>query len=289
MVSHLEQTGIGRTVNSLRKCGNEVGEASKTLVAKWKEMVVQEEKSTENNEEKGMFSILFFFNFLNDLFLTFVVVKDKQNEKSSSSRDKSGKHENGEINHKTVKRKHEESDDDKHSKRHKKHDSSEEEKNSKHKHSHSNSESKSKSSSHKHSQRKHEEKEYNNHQSEKKSDKSSKDKSSHKEHKSSSSKEKKSDHKSEKSTESKSSSKKEKSTKSKPNVCENGIGSESGASFAEALGMLEPCSSKTVIKYKKVSPSSSMEKINSKVDKPPMKPKTKPPSPVSTYYLVFIL
>ncbi|KAK9879041.1 hypothetical protein WA026_003847 [Henosepilachna vigintioctopunctata] len=44
-VCHLEKTGVGRTVNSLRKLEGEVGEAAKSLVARWKEMVVQEEEN----------------------------------------------------------------------------------------------------------------------------------------------------------------------------------------------------------------------------------------------------
>lgn len=39
-VEHLEQTGVGRTVNSLRKFNGEVGDAAKSLVSKWKEMVM---------------------------------------------------------------------------------------------------------------------------------------------------------------------------------------------------------------------------------------------------------
>ncbi|CAH0553196.1 unnamed protein product [Brassicogethes aeneus] len=42
-VHHLEATGIGRTVNGLRKLGGEVGNAAKSLVAKWKEIVLVEE------------------------------------------------------------------------------------------------------------------------------------------------------------------------------------------------------------------------------------------------------
>ena len=38
-VQHLQETGIGRSVNSLRKYGGEVADASKALIAKWKAMV----------------------------------------------------------------------------------------------------------------------------------------------------------------------------------------------------------------------------------------------------------
>uniref|UniRef100_A0A182W345 TFIIS N-terminal domain-containing protein n=1 Tax=Anopheles minimus TaxID=112268 RepID=A0A182W345_9DIPT len=42
-VRHLQDTGIGRTVNSLRKYDGEVGIAAKALVTKWKAMVAAEE------------------------------------------------------------------------------------------------------------------------------------------------------------------------------------------------------------------------------------------------------
>lgn len=42
-VQHLQETGIGRTVNGLRKYEGEVGTAAKALVTKWKTMVAAEE------------------------------------------------------------------------------------------------------------------------------------------------------------------------------------------------------------------------------------------------------
>lgn len=42
-VHHLQETGIGRTVNTLRKDDGEVGVAAKALVAKWKAMVAADE------------------------------------------------------------------------------------------------------------------------------------------------------------------------------------------------------------------------------------------------------
>lgn len=44
-VQHLQETGVGRTVNALRKYVGGVGEAAKALVAKWKIMVADEESS----------------------------------------------------------------------------------------------------------------------------------------------------------------------------------------------------------------------------------------------------
>lgn len=49
--SHLEHTGIGRTVNALRKLGGEVGDAAKALVTRWKEMVVQEDVKKEETDK----------------------------------------------------------------------------------------------------------------------------------------------------------------------------------------------------------------------------------------------
>ncbi|XP_017046456.1 transcription elongation factor B polypeptide 3 [Drosophila ficusphila] len=54
---HLQETGIGKTVNALRKINGEVGVAAKTLVSKWKAMVAAEEEpsvatpTTSHNEE----------------------------------------------------------------------------------------------------------------------------------------------------------------------------------------------------------------------------------------------
>ena len=49
-VQHLQETGIGRTVNSLRKYDGEVGVAAKALVTKWKNMVASEQSDEENVE-----------------------------------------------------------------------------------------------------------------------------------------------------------------------------------------------------------------------------------------------
>lgn len=47
---HLEETGVGRTVNALKKFGGEVGATAKLLVANWKMMVLEEEKAAEEAE-----------------------------------------------------------------------------------------------------------------------------------------------------------------------------------------------------------------------------------------------
>uniref|UniRef100_A0A182J8L5 Uncharacterized protein n=1 Tax=Anopheles atroparvus TaxID=41427 RepID=A0A182J8L5_ANOAO len=55
-VRHLQETGIGRTVNSLRKYDGEVGVAAKALVTKWKAMVASEESddgATGSGQQQG--------------------------------------------------------------------------------------------------------------------------------------------------------------------------------------------------------------------------------------------
>lgn len=49
-VQHLTSTGIGRTVNMLRKDDGEIGTAAKALISKWKQMVASQE--SEGEEEK---------------------------------------------------------------------------------------------------------------------------------------------------------------------------------------------------------------------------------------------
>ncbi|KAK0096252.1 hypothetical protein PV326_005992 [Microctonus aethiopoides] len=51
-VQHLQETGVGRTVNALRKYDGTVGDAAKALVAKWKTMVVDEESSECDDEDE---------------------------------------------------------------------------------------------------------------------------------------------------------------------------------------------------------------------------------------------
>lgn len=46
---HLEQTGVGRTVNALRKLGEDVGDSAKDLVAYWKDMVVTEGQAARDD------------------------------------------------------------------------------------------------------------------------------------------------------------------------------------------------------------------------------------------------
>ncbi|XP_055322008.1 transcription elongation factor B polypeptide 3 [Sitodiplosis mosellana] len=51
-VQHLQSTGIGRTVNGLRKDDGEVGLAAKALISKWKQMVASENSEEEKAQEE---------------------------------------------------------------------------------------------------------------------------------------------------------------------------------------------------------------------------------------------
>ncbi|EDW84289.1 uncharacterized protein Dwil_GK14059 [Drosophila willistoni] len=48
---HLQETGIGKTVNALRKINGEIGVAAKTLVTKWKAMVAAQEEPKEQSQQ----------------------------------------------------------------------------------------------------------------------------------------------------------------------------------------------------------------------------------------------
>ncbi|XP_047531564.1 transcription elongation factor B polypeptide 3-like isoform X2 [Vanessa atalanta] len=49
-VQHLQETGVGRTVNALRKEPGDVGQAARALVYKWKTMVAAEESDQEEHK-----------------------------------------------------------------------------------------------------------------------------------------------------------------------------------------------------------------------------------------------
>lgn len=51
-VEHLQATGIGRTINGMRKAEGAVGEEARALVNKWKEMVAAEDKSDSDAQEE---------------------------------------------------------------------------------------------------------------------------------------------------------------------------------------------------------------------------------------------
>ncbi|KZS14917.1 Transcription elongation factor B Polypeptide 3 [Daphnia magna] len=51
-VEHLQATGIGRTINGMRKAEGAVGEEARSLVSKWKEIVAAEDKSDSDHQEE---------------------------------------------------------------------------------------------------------------------------------------------------------------------------------------------------------------------------------------------
>nr|SVE73773.1 EOG090X0BTZ [Daphnia atkinsoni] len=51
-VEHLQATGIGRTINGMRKADGAVGEEARSLVSKWKEIVAAEDKSDSDHQEE---------------------------------------------------------------------------------------------------------------------------------------------------------------------------------------------------------------------------------------------
>lgn len=56
-VNHLQVTGIGKTVNSVRKMDGEAGDLAEKLVAVWKEMVDQAEKSEKSKPPVPLFKL----------------------------------------------------------------------------------------------------------------------------------------------------------------------------------------------------------------------------------------
>ncbi|KAL3278644.1 hypothetical protein HHI36_016182 [Cryptolaemus montrouzieri] len=300
-VCHLESTGVGRTVNSLRKTEGVVGDLAKSLVAKWKEMVLMEEKkqaetvsTDEDNEiistheeEKQSTSHI---NISNDTKRHSEKYERKSSEKSHDS--KSHTENNSKENkHKEISKKNHANNEDDDDPKNSGSEISEHKRKKDKSHENEKNRHKSKESKNKPRQSSDDESEYETHKSRSKHDKhESSDKKEHK-HKSSherreesskkatsepreekrSDKEKKREHKSKESKDkredrhdkhksskheggdSKSSdSKKEKDvgTKKKNTKSEsysavmNGIGSESGTSFADALGMCGPPPSK---------------------------------------------
>lgn len=50
-IAHLQETGVGRSVNELRKCGGQVGAAASSLVYKWKSMVKADDSEESDTQE----------------------------------------------------------------------------------------------------------------------------------------------------------------------------------------------------------------------------------------------
>ena len=52
-VEHLQETGIGRTINAMRKKDGAVGEEARALVNKWKDIVAKEDENDSNHQEEA--------------------------------------------------------------------------------------------------------------------------------------------------------------------------------------------------------------------------------------------
>ena len=71
-VLHLQETGIGKTVNSLRK-HDTVGEAAKTLVARWKKLVPQ---AVDRWVDRGLSRVNAFWNKTNNFIGIIGIIKE---------------------------------------------------------------------------------------------------------------------------------------------------------------------------------------------------------------------
>ena len=232
-VQHLQDTGIGRTVNNLRKFEDNIGEGAKRLVNKWKQMVAASATDTEEEMLEE-----------NEHIEPPHVEEPPAPVRPSHSDQPSHEHPSHEH------RSHSEEKRSKHSSKHDRHDSvrssdgtgpSHRERSKEHK-SHSNSNKESSTHSSKHKKRSHEESSAHSSSTPKKQKlDSSTSSTSHMDDKN---------------------SKNSKKSKSKPT--ENGIGGDGieidnsmGKSFADASGMLEPApSSSTKSGSSKSIPSS---------------------------------
>ncbi|EFA12997.1 transcription elongation factor B polypeptide 3 [Tribolium castaneum] len=264
-VVHLEQTGVGRTVNGLRKLGGDVGDSAKSLVAKWKEMVVgeQEEEEEEDDDEDeddededGYQSGEEPSNDSDD--------KDGHEEKSTPSSQHKRDNDRTDDRERVKKSK---SDGSETSRRHR-HNGHE-----KKAHKRKSEESSSEEETARKRPKKEEERQKSSKRDEERRHKAAKkakaaapdfeEKKDSGRHKSKKDDRKSKDKKIKDEKREKSDEKKTKSSKKLNGNLVNGIDSGSGASFAEALGMCEPSSSKNSAK-KKVE---KVEKVEKKKEK----------------------
>lgn len=275
---HLQETGIGKTVNSLRKINGEVGVAAKTLVTKWKAMVVAVEEpvpepateeelsksngrrpSNEDPEQENKGSNLSIGEDPNGS--THRRSKDEDSSKSCK-REKSKSHsksKSGDEKHKHKSSRHEKKDKEK-SKEAKESKEPKEIKEPKtHSEKKSNGEHKSKDASRSSSSSGHKSSKSESHKVEPSKSKHDKDKSSkekHSKHKSSSSKSAKRSHSPTRTEEDAQKAKIPKIKAKSEEDSADGFDSSMGANFDDVLGMLNvPMSSK------KSSHSSSKNKL----------------------------
>ncbi|XP_018323300.1 transcription elongation factor B polypeptide 3 [Agrilus planipennis] len=267
-VSYLQQTGVGKTVNSVRKMGGEVATLAKSLISYWKE-VVENESKIQNDEEEGyesdaresprqkeekytkiknnQYSKVSNFHHKHSHRENHKTSRYSMNTQEESTLRKNqtdlSENKNGEIN---VKKDREENRKNSIKRKHKEHEESSSSSSSSNSKNHRKSDNSKSSSSFKSTSK------HSNHSTANRKNQKSlvKEKKSHSDGKSSS-------------KENSSNSKKRKTGKSSTKVSDEGIDCGSGTSFAEALGMLESSSSSKVRRKEKNSTPLNSENCNS--------------------------
>ncbi|XP_034250800.1 transcription elongation factor B polypeptide 3 [Thrips palmi] len=95
-VQHLQDTGVGKTINSLRKSEGEVGEAARALVLKWKQMVEDEPENEPDSTTNSHAHSSYNGDSENESNGERLYKRGKdKTEKSSRDRKESPKHDHG--------------------------------------------------------------------------------------------------------------------------------------------------------------------------------------------------
>lgn len=128
-IGHLQETGVGRTVNALRKHNGEVAEAAKTLVNKWKEMVAADGEENDSKDTSKPESIK--NNNSKDKHKSHRESSssshrdsDKKKSRSDSSSEEDTKYSPKKVKDETKRRHHDTNDNKKNRDKHEKHKSS---------------------------------------------------------------------------------------------------------------------------------------------------------------------
>lgn len=79
----MQETGIGRTINSFRKNDGAVGQAARILVGKWKELVTADSSDAEEGSDgdNGYEGKIFFYIF--SLILNGISISNLENYASA--------------------------------------------------------------------------------------------------------------------------------------------------------------------------------------------------------------
>ncbi|KYM84317.1 Transcription elongation factor B polypeptide 3 [Atta colombica] len=129
-VQHLQQTGVGRTVNGLRKYHGAVGDAAKSLVCKWKTMVADDIEDSSDREDEDETCLIDASKTYTDIpespVPEDIEESDSSFEQSSESKYRHKKDKNTSVKHSVVhlsksEEKHEMHEKSKHSSKHHSH------------------------------------------------------------------------------------------------------------------------------------------------------------------------